>query len=55
MIGKLRPAVVTLSCAALVVAGVVAAVPAEAATTLGASAAAKGRFFGAAVANNLVL
>jgi endo-1,4-beta-xylanase len=49
MIGKVRPLVLA---AALVVAGVLTANPAEAATTLGASAAAKGRFFGAAVANN---
>jgi endo-1,4-beta-xylanase len=52
MIAKLRPVVLALSCAALVVGGVVTAVPADAATTLGASAAAKGRVFGAAVANN---
>jgi len=47
-----RLAVLATSCAALAAAGILAAPSAGAATTLGASAAAKGRTFAAAVANN---
>ena len=51
-----RPFVTVLSCAALTFAGVLGGVftasSAQAATTLGAAAAASGRYFGTAVANN---
>jgi endo-1,4-beta-xylanase len=47
-----RPAILALSCIALTLASVVAAMPADAASTLKSAAAARGRVFGAAVANN---